>query len=204
MKYSRSYTHLGIAGALLIPTLAVAAVDIPNVFEGGDPVSAAEMNENFDTVAMAVDALETSVGALEARIAALEGAGLQPPTRIDTFSADIDTDVMAIYEVKTDGVMSFAPIGSQFYNATVAFDLGTSWSVPSSGVPSVSCEGNSCRVSRGYQGSSASVFVPAGSFVAISVTGLSGTARAELNWQPLHGPDPEGEGPERRTRQKLE
>jgi len=76
MKHAKLYTYLGIAGALLVPAIAVAAIEIPNVFEGGDPVSASEMNENFEVMASAIEVLEH-------KVEALESAGLQPPVLLD-------------------------------------------------------------------------------------------------------------------------
>src|SRR5262245_56806458 len=66
MKYPKLYYYLGIVGALGVPALAVAAVNIPHVFHAGDEVSSSGMNENFSTLADAVNALEAQLATLEA------------------------------------------------------------------------------------------------------------------------------------------
>src|SRR6187549_957891 len=114
MKHSKVYTYLGIAGALLVPAFAVASVEIPNVFEGGNPVSASEMNENFEVMA---DALE----ALEAKVETLENAGLQAPIELDEYSAPL-TDLVVTYQVHTDGVMTVGPRGAGWPSTTVRID----------------------------------------------------------------------------------
>jgi hypothetical protein len=53
---------LGVAGALLLPPLAVAALEIPNTFSAGDPISASQMNDNFQTVKAKVEELEGLLG----------------------------------------------------------------------------------------------------------------------------------------------
>src|SRR5688572_27783903 len=117
MKHSKLYTHLGIAGALLVPALAVAAVEIPNVFEGGDPVSASQMNENFQVM---TDAIE----ALEARVEKFENAGLQAPIALNTHTGPL-ADLRNVYQVHTDGVMSARGMGEGLSGVTVRFDLSS-------------------------------------------------------------------------------
>jgi hypothetical protein len=45
-----------VLGALVLPAVATA-VDLPHAFQAGDPVVAAELNENFDALSSAIDAL---------------------------------------------------------------------------------------------------------------------------------------------------
>ena len=49
---------LGVAGALLVPAVAVAVLDIPNTFSAGQTVSAALMNANFAAIKSKVEELE--------------------------------------------------------------------------------------------------------------------------------------------------
>ena len=44
---------------LLLPLSAIAQTQVPNVFEDGTPATAAEVNENFDALGDAIDALPT-------------------------------------------------------------------------------------------------------------------------------------------------
>ncbi len=61
----RSITVLALALAAL-PVLALATpVDLPNTFESGAPVVAADFNDNFNAVADAVDDNDTRISALE-------------------------------------------------------------------------------------------------------------------------------------------
>jgi len=48
-----------LAILLLLPLSALAQTQVPNVFEDGTPASAAEVNENFDALGDAIDALPT-------------------------------------------------------------------------------------------------------------------------------------------------
>ena len=68
MTDSKIYRYLGITGALLAPTLAVAATQIPHVFQTGDPVSSSEMNANFSSLGNAVDMLEQQLAGLQAEL----------------------------------------------------------------------------------------------------------------------------------------
>lgn len=67
---------LGIVGAVCIPAATVAALEIPNRFEAGDPVSASSMNENFDAVKAEVEALQTAVDELQDELANASGLSL--------------------------------------------------------------------------------------------------------------------------------
>ncbi len=74
MTDTKIYRYLGIAGALLVPTFAVAATQIPYVFQAGDPVSATEMNANFSTLDGAVNNLEEHLSDLQAELAEARAA----------------------------------------------------------------------------------------------------------------------------------
>ena len=58
---SRKWRWLGAAGAAFVPALAFAALEVPHEFAAGDPIVAAEMNENFDAVQTEVNALEATL-----------------------------------------------------------------------------------------------------------------------------------------------
>jgi hypothetical protein len=70
---------LGVAGALALPALAVAAVELPHLFVAGDVISAAEMNANFK-------ALTDELEALRGEVDALKEAQLEPIMKFDTGS----------------------------------------------------------------------------------------------------------------------
>ena len=65
MKYL--HTTLGLAAALIVPTLAVAALNIPHIFESGEVISSSEVNANFEAVGDETDTLEARLANLEAR-----------------------------------------------------------------------------------------------------------------------------------------
>ena len=46
-----------LAILLLLPLSTLAQTQVPNVFEDGTPVSAVEVNENFDALEAAIDAI---------------------------------------------------------------------------------------------------------------------------------------------------
>lgn len=58
---------IGIGCAVLVPALAVAALDDLAVFSDGDTVSASAMNANFAELVEAAEALQQQVTSLEAR-----------------------------------------------------------------------------------------------------------------------------------------
>lgn len=182
MKHSKLYTYLGIAGALLVPAFAVAAVEIPNVFEGGDPVSASQMNENFAAMAEAIEALEE-------KVEALENAGLQPPVVLENFLGPLE-DLVVIYQVHTDGIFTARPVGKGFTSTTVGLDIA-----PDVEAMATCLENCTRTLGRGHDGSSGAVVVPAGYYVALNVGELDETAQLGVFWQPLHGPDPSGKAP---------
>lgn len=184
MKHSKLYTYLGIAGALLVPALAVATVEIPNVFEGGQTVSASKMNDNFTVMANAINALE-------AKVETLENAGLQMPIEIGKYSSTI-SDLVVVYQVHTDGVMTASVAGGNGVSAAaVRFDIS------STEEGALNCDGSNCAaiMGRGFDGTTSSVFLPAGHYVAVKVDQLIDGTSATIRWQPLRGPDPDGSKP---------
>jgi hypothetical protein len=72
MKTNLKSFALGASLALGLLGVYALAVSIPNIFAGGDVISAAKMNENFAAMKTAVDALEAKVTTLETKTAALE------------------------------------------------------------------------------------------------------------------------------------
>ena len=182
MKHAKLYTYLGIAGALLVPAIAVAAIEIPNVFEGGDPVSASEMNENFEVMASAIEVLEH-------KVEALESAGLQPPVLLDEYEAP-QTDLIVKYQVHTDGIMTARSMGNGYTSTTVRFSVSDD---PDALEP---CFDN-CTVAlgRGYNGSSGAVFLAAGQYVGLKVRELNEEAALGIFWQPLREPNSEENKP---------
>jgi hypothetical protein len=69
MRSPKIYPYFGVAGAIAVPALAIAAVEIPNVFQAGDAVSASQMNANFQSIAAPVEALQAQVATLQADLA---------------------------------------------------------------------------------------------------------------------------------------
>ena len=57
---------LGAAAALLVPGIAVAALDVPHTWSTGDPLVADELNENFAAVEEEFNALEAALADLSA------------------------------------------------------------------------------------------------------------------------------------------
>jgi hypothetical protein len=62
----KALASLGVAGAVLLPALAIAAFDIPNSFTAGTVISSSKVNRNFEAVADELTALQNRVAALEA------------------------------------------------------------------------------------------------------------------------------------------
>ena len=55
---------IGVGFALALPALAVAALQIPHTFQGGDVISAEQMNENFAAIKTAQPTPRTTLARL--------------------------------------------------------------------------------------------------------------------------------------------
>jgi hypothetical protein len=86
-KSNRWSKTVGIALAVCVPALAVAAVELPHVFKAGEKVSAAEMNENFE--------------ALQAKLQELE-------QRLDAEKTHVAYDTLSPFDIPNDGFAALA------------------------------------------------------------------------------------------------
>jgi hypothetical protein len=82
----KRWRWLGVAGALFVPAVAVAAVTLPFTFTPGTPVRASEVNANFA-------ALKEAVDVLQAQGPDYLSAGPAAGTRPSAGTADITTYV---------------------------------------------------------------------------------------------------------------
>ncbi|OQX67164.1 MAG: hypothetical protein B6A08_16640 [Sorangiineae bacterium NIC37A_2] len=71
MSTFQKYRVQGIVLGLLMPSLVVAALELPHTFKSGEVISASEMNENFEALREKIEALEASQKELEEEVAAL-------------------------------------------------------------------------------------------------------------------------------------
>jgi hypothetical protein len=64
---------VAVLGAAVVATVASASPlgSVPNVFAAGDVISASEMNENFEAVVTAIDAVDASLDGLDDAVADL-------------------------------------------------------------------------------------------------------------------------------------
>ena len=79
---NRKLGILGVAGALLLPALAVAAFSVPHSFSAGEVISSQQMNSNFAAIKTELEALQTINTARETENAALKG-------RLDALEKDV-------------------------------------------------------------------------------------------------------------------
>lgn len=75
MSTFQKYRVQGIVLGLLMPSLVVAALELPHTFKSGEVISASEMNENFEALREKIEALEESQKELEEEVTALRAAG---------------------------------------------------------------------------------------------------------------------------------
>lgn len=71
MSTFQKYRVQGIVLGLLMPSLVVAALELPHTFKSGEVISASEMNENFEALREKIEALEEAkqgARALELRL----------------------------------------------------------------------------------------------------------------------------------------
>jgi hypothetical protein len=72
-----AFRRIAIAGLVVgiaAPLGAEALGPVPNIFSSGDPISAAEINEDFDALVDGITAVEARASVLEGRAAALEAS----------------------------------------------------------------------------------------------------------------------------------
>lgn len=81
--------------ALVVLGVYAAAVTIPNVFTAGEPILAEEVNENFATLATALDELAIDVDALSDTGSGGDGSGTDLTALIERIG-DVETDVAQV------------------------------------------------------------------------------------------------------------
>lgn len=93
MSTFQKYRVQGIALGLLMPSLVVAALELPHTFKSGEVISASEMNENFEALREKIEALEESQKELEEEVAKLRANAhaaidlqLSKEAQVDTFA----------------------------------------------------------------------------------------------------------------------
>jgi hypothetical protein len=87
MKHT-PYRYLGILGALLIPAVAIAALQIPNTFHAGDPLSASALNANFAAVQTEANAIGADLTSVKDGISGFDFAGAS--TELTALRAEVD------------------------------------------------------------------------------------------------------------------
>ena len=101
----RDLRNLVIGAALATSFSAFAALTIPNKFEPGTVIRAADMNANFSSVKAASDALETSVNTKQARVSGVCVVG------------------SSIREVKADGTVICETTAASSYTAGAGLSI---------------------------------------------------------------------------------
>ncbi len=94
MSTFQKYRIQGIFLGLLMPSLVVAALELPHTFKSGEVISASAMNENFEALREKIEALEESQKELEEEVAALR----------ENAPAAIDLQLSKVAEENTFGL----------------------------------------------------------------------------------------------------
>jgi hypothetical protein len=84
MKRSRTVKILGLAAALLVPALAIAAFQVPHTYNPGDVLKADDLKVNFN-------ALSSEIDSLRARLAAVESSTMALSTTTGTLTTTTNT-----------------------------------------------------------------------------------------------------------------
>lgn len=71
--------------------ITYSQITVPNTFAGGDTISAAEMNANFQELSNAINTLQDDLDAAENTISSLSSDLTTAESTINTLSADLDT-----------------------------------------------------------------------------------------------------------------
>ncbi len=169
-----AHRAVGIGVALLVPTVAVA-LTIPNTFNSGEPLSSADLNENFNAVRLEVESLEARVEELGAELAVVQAKptlAVGETVRI----GEVPLETSRQYEVLSDGIFMTRPGGSGEIQ-TLMTDVRIC-----SAAGTDSCEFGP----RAWAGGDALTFVArAGDFVDFIVTGGTNTNSVGIYWTPL-------------------
>jgi hypothetical protein len=94
MKSSRTVKTLGLAAALLVPAIAIAAFQVPHTYNAGDVLKADDLKVNFGAVSSEIDSLRSrlaTVEALQARVAAVESSAAALSTTTSALSTTTST-----------------------------------------------------------------------------------------------------------------
>ena len=158
----------GAALGLLAPTVCVAALSIPHLFEAGTPVSSKQMNENFAAVGEAID----GVAARKPGIPLQLGPGL-------SFAQQ-----MMIFQASETGIFYARSGGSNHGDLTLVLRVGDGRKATDPAV--LTCGDADCGMPvRAHYANSADILVPAGAFVQVEASyPAESTALVTLFWQP--------------------
>lgn len=159
---------MGVGLALLMPAVGVAALSLPNVFKAGAPVSAAEMNANFDAVSKSVTTLEAKKPGLPKGM-----------PQILTYDAPA-----FVFKTSATGTLYAKPGSTGFGTMGVQMTVGDMQDPVDATV--VKCGGNSCSIAaRSVGGNSTSLLVPADAYVSVQANYTEQVpAEVYLYWQP--------------------
>ena len=125
MKKTAIYRGIGIAGALFVPALAIAAFTVPNTFVAETVISASAMNQNFDAVASELELLQARLDALESGDTEWTDAVLGNDW--DNHNVVSGVYPTAAFRKDADGIVHFRGIISGGVDQSVAFTLPTGY-----------------------------------------------------------------------------
>lgn len=185
-KPNKLYHLLGLGAALLVPALAVGLPSQLTEFTAGTVISADDMNANFQAIAADLEDLRTRVAELEAKN--------ELGARVELLAVD-ESNPGAIFEAHSDGMVTATPGGSGYGDITLIGRAGDGQSVDDPWA--ITCSSESCgHRMRGRDGDGIGFLVQAGQLFSVEASNAAGTATATIYWQPIHGEDADGEGPE--------
>ena len=111
MKTNLKSFALGACLTLSLLGVYALAVSIPNIFAGGEVISAAKMNANFSSVKTAVDALEASK-VIGFRIPAVTDAG--NCTTINNAATNNKPSIIVLVSFSRNGSGVVKPVGASY------------------------------------------------------------------------------------------
>jgi hypothetical protein len=187
---------LGIGGA--VPAIAVAALTLPNTFQAGALLSAADLNENFSAVgdelaaqAALITSLQQTVAELEAQsttlqtqVAAMQVGSLVALTPFGVNDVNVANPVR-VWQAGSAGVVVAVPNGGSHTAGDYNLYIGDP--EEGEGCPSDTCT----RVARSVEGDSFTAAVPAGArFTVTADLPADATATVDVHFMPLGGSAP--------------
>lgn len=119
---SKMFCHALAAGSLLIATTPVFAVQVPNVFQSGEAALASEVNQNFQTLADAINNV-TNTGGNTGNAAFSDAYSMPPSSSSDKAMRNVVVLAAEVHDQNGDPIGTCYRVRVNFANDTGAIQV---------------------------------------------------------------------------------